>query len=143
MVTRPDPIQAKWGLLESVAGGVFSIIGHLPLLILYIPVWLLWGLLGAMTSRPFQGQVLRYTKDRLGNRLKNLYDALEEWMNWTHDQMDRWLGPAGVEEERDERDAGEMLVDRVFREDEFDREQAEALELAYSASIESACRRIG
>jgi hypothetical protein len=42
----------------------------------------------------------------------------------------------GITEERDERDAGEMLLDKVFREDEFDREQAEALELAYAASSE-------
>jgi hypothetical protein len=105
-------------------------------LILYIPAWLLWGICGTLLSSLFQGEVNRRTNDWLRKRIKDVYDAVEAWLAWARGYLDLLLGPASNALAPAKRDAGEMLIDRAFPEDEFDREQAEALAQAYSASCD-------
>ncbi len=125
------PIAAQvvaWGVNASVKVALY--------LFLYMPAWLLWGICGTLLSSLFQGEVNRVTKDWLGKRIKNVYDAVEEWLEWARGYLNPLIGPAPNVLAPAKRDAGEMLIDRAFREDEFDLEQAEALEQAYSASCD-------
>ena len=133
VVPGTDNVQL---LGEKALAMVNAVVKVALYLFLYIPAWLLWGICGTLLSSLFQGEVNRVTNDWLRKRIKDVYDAVEAWLEWARSYLNPLLGPAPNALAPAKRDAGEMLIDRAFREDEFDREQAEALEQAYSASCD-------
>ncbi len=134
-VTIPgvDKVQLRFAQALALVNAGFKVALNL---FLYIPAWLLWGICGTLLSRLFQGEVNRASNDWVRWKIKNVYDAVEAWLDWARSFLDLALGPAPNASAPAKRDAGQMLIDRAFREDEFDLEQAEALEQAYSASCD-------
>ena len=134
-VTVPgvDKVQLRFAQALAWVNASVKVVLYL---LLYIPAWLLWGICGTLLSRLFQGEVNRASNDWVRWQIKNVYDAVEAWLDWARSFLDLALGPAPNALAPAKRDAGQLLIDQAFREDEFDLEQAEALEQAYSASCD-------
>jgi hypothetical protein len=94
--------------------------------LLYLPIWGIGSLLGFFLEKSGQSVSLKYVKSQIGPRLTNLYDSFEDWWKGVRANASAAKAPG--------RDAGEWLLDNVFRLDKFDQEQAEALDYAYERS---------